>query len=254
MGESIYKKFLNQGISGNNSMFGSSGLLDMMSQMGIGEPTYRASMEVGGPGDAPVPDIGDIPQIEVPGDIGTGDIPGDVPSVPGDPTDPTEPGETGTGSGLSLADWLQEKGEEWWTETGELREDVLTGWEELMAGDYDPTASPLWDPGKSNLEDQYAKAREQMMAGLPSGGVLLSELADLEGTRAGALSELGSGIAADEYNALLSTVMGVPGDLFGGLTGLAGAEMNAEALAEMADAQMYTGIGTGIGTIFGKGK
>jgi hypothetical protein len=65
---------------------------------------------------------------------------------------------------------------------------------------FDPYASPLWPVYKKTAEDQFQRARQNIMSTLPQGGNLLEQLAQAEMAKAGVLTEGAGTIGQDAIN------------------------------------------------------
>lgn len=80
------------------------------------------------------------------------------------------------------------------------RNAVIKRANDILSGNYDPAASPAYSPMKRSVEGQYGKARENIMASLPSGGTMADALTKTELSKAGSLSDIMSQILTGELN------------------------------------------------------
>ena len=101
----------------------------------------------------------------------------------------------------------------------------------------DPSASPLYAPGKFALERQFQGAEEGILSSLPQGGALLESLANAQIGKAGALAGLEADISQDFFNKIYGLATGAPQQSIGGLGGassvmggLAGQQAQAAAI------------------------
>jgi len=136
-------------------------------------------------------------------------------------------------------------------QTNPARQMILNQGTNFLQGGYDPATSPVWDPTKDVMEGQYQNARENLIATMPTGGMLSGELADLERGRAMDLSQLASNIAMDEYNKIYGAAMGAPQTSLGGLSSIAGSQAAAQAQETAGKYGALGDIGGGLGLMFG---
>lgn len=146
--------------------------------------------------------------------------------------------------------------------TQPMRDILLASGNQFLSGNYDPSLSPAWAPGKLAAEQSYGNAVENIRQNMPRGGRLLNALTQADLNKASALTSLGGGIGLDEYNRLYNTAMSVPGQTIAGLGSAASldqtyalAMQNLAAQQQMASDQAKAGtlggIGQGVGTIAG---
>lgn len=100
----------------------------------------------------------------------------------------------------AAADTLARIAQQYYDQTAGLRGSVIDQLTGFMAGGWDPTQSALWDPMKSNVEQQFSTARNNIMSNVPAGGPLLESLADTETSKASTLSGLAGNMIQDMYN------------------------------------------------------
>ena len=139
----------------------------------------------------------------------------------------------------------------YYRQTMPARTNILHRGTDFLRGDFDPAASPVWDPTKTILEDQYNRARENVIANMPVGGPMQGALGDIETNRANQLASLGADIATDEYNKIYGAAMGAPQVSLGGLTSIAGTQAAAQAQQAGAGFGAIGDIGGGLGMMLG---
>ena len=122
---------------------------------------------------------------------------------------------------------------------------------QFMRGDFDPTASPMYESGRLGIENQYDVAREGLISNMPAGGQLFSEMGDLGVDRASALTGLEGGIAQDEYNKAYGFLTGAPQASMGTLASLAGSQAAAQSQETGAKYGGLGEIGGGLGMMYG---
>ncbi len=115
----------------------------------------------------------------------------------------------------------------------------------IQTGEADNTAQ--FRAGKSTLEDQVQRAREQIIAGTPEGGGLTSALTDLEMGRARGLAEMEGQIVDREIDRALQL------GTFGAATGVQGVGTAGMVQAQRAasEAQQNAAKGRGMGQVAG---
>jgi len=136
-------------------------------------------------------------------------------------------------------------------QTNPARINIFDRGTQFLRGDFDPAASPVWDPTKTILEDQYNRARENVIANMPVGGPMQGALGDIETNRANQLASLGADIATDEYNKIYGAAMGAPQMSMGGLSSIAGTQAAAQAQQAGAGFGAIGDIGGGLGMMLG---
>ena len=134
-----------------------------------------------------------------------------------------------------------------------LRKELFSQSEDFLGGGFDVSGSPVFGAGKQTIEDQFGRAREGVIAGTPEGGQLTAALAELEGARAGSLTQFTGGLAESEQNRALQLASG--GTAQGAsILGSAGALAQSRALAEAEqNAAKASGTGEAAGTIAAAG-
>ena len=129
------------------------------------------------------------------------------------------------------------------------RRELFRQSEDFLSGDFDVSASPVFGAGKQTIEDQFGRAREGVIAGTPEGGQLTAALAELEGDRAGSLTQFTGQLAESEKN--LAAQLATGGTAGGGaILGSAGQLAQSRAAAEAAEnAGKSSGSGQAAGAI-----
>ena len=191
------------------------------------------------------------PPVAPPADPYGDKIPADAPNLmPGD--------VWGDYSTKTPQDTLNAITKLFWEQSDPARRNILQRGVNFLWGDFDPSQSPAYAPGKNALEGQYGAARENILASMPSGGALYSALGDLEGARADSLTNLDSAMAQDEYNKIYQLATGMPATALTGASSAAGIDaqlQNIAAQTGISQDQMTMGaksaIGQGLGSVFG---
>lgn len=135
-----------------------------------------------------------------------------------------------------------------------------------MPGSPDSTASPgitsgggmmtaLNDPSFLALRDatnsQFARARDNVLSTVPTGGTLDAALTGLEGARASSLSQGAGATFENELGRAMALATGTTGTALGGL----GSAASAQALTAQANAAQQAGksqaLGSGLGAYVG---
>jgi len=119
----------------------------------------------------------------------------------------------------------------------------------------DPSASPLYAPGKYALERQFQGAEEGIMSSLPQRGALLDALANAQIGKAGALTGLEADISQDFFNKIYGMSSGAPQTSIAGLggagsilSGIAGQQANQQMSESAGKNQALGGMGNALGT------
>lgn len=170
----------------------------------------------------------------------------------------------GSPQSTAAADTLARLSQQLWDQTGIIRQPVFSQLADFMKGGWDPTTSPMWDPLKANVENQFATAKGNIMSNVPAGGALLESLADTETSKANTLSGLAGNMIQDMYNKAYGTAMNSSGQALSGY-GQAGQLYNQaysggaqNQLANIAGLgglmSLGSGMGYGLGALGGLGS
>lgn len=114
------------------------------------------------------------------------------------------------------------------------------------------TSTPQFDIVRQLADQQAKTARDSILSRLPSGGVLLDKLADVDIGKAQTLSLAGSDIYGRELDRATALATGTP--LAAGLGGLGSLAQLEAARAQAAadrDAAQKNALGTGLGMFLG---
>jgi hypothetical protein len=139
--------------------------------------------------------------------------------------------------------------------TGSIRNPLIERYGDLVQGNLDPTANPIYNPAFTQMkranEEQYGIARQNILDTLPQGGVLQNQLGNLEMQRAQGmetgLNDLVQRIIGDEYGKAYGMATGAPqqaGQMLQGAQsgyntqGMMGAQQGAANMALLADIGM----------------
>ena len=120
----------------------------------------------------------------------------------------------------------------------------------------DPSASPLYAPGKYSIERQFQNAEDEIMSSLPQGGALLEMLAKAQTDKAGALTGLEADISQDFFDKIYGLASGTPQTSISGiggassiLSGIAGQQANQQMLESAGKNQALGSMGSSLGTV-----
>jgi len=134
-------------------------------------------------------------------------------------------------------------------QTGGIRSNVFNDLTNFTGGNFDLSQSPMWQPQRNLIEDQYNVAEENILGNLPQGGQLLEALANNDMSRANTLSSLGGQIGQDYLNKAYGLASGVPQQSSNTLSNLGAQQYAAEAGGAQSTAGMLGGLGMGIGSL-----
>jgi hypothetical protein len=134
-------------------------------------------------------------------------------------------------------------------ETTPMRQNIVGRGEQFLEGDFDPTASPIYNPMRKGVEGQYNVARENVISSLPQGGGLQQGLADVETGRADALSAVTGQIAQNEYNKIFGYATGTPIQSISGLNQAGGIVANQLAAEDQGKGAATGGLMQGLGML-----
>lgn len=112
-----------------------------------------------------------------------------------------------------------------------LRESLIGRSQSFLEGGLNPAASPLFAPTKASFDQQFKRAKENLIAGTPSGGAMTSALGNMEGQKATGLAAALGGISGQELQNALGLV--------GAQTSTAGNMLGSAAASQAAQAQAY---------------
>lgn len=108
-------------------------------------------------------------------------------------------------------------------------------------------ASPVFTAGRNTLDQQFANARQNIIAGSPAGGALASQLANLEAQKATSIGNLGAGVSEADLNRAIGLATGQTAAAQSGF----GSAAAAQAQQAQAQAQAKSGAGQAAGTAAG---
>ena len=99
----------------------------------------------------------------------------------------------------------------------------------------DPSASPLFAPGKFAIERNFRNAREDILSSLPEGGELLEALAQADVSKAGNLAGLEADISQDFFNKMMAMISGQTQQGISGLGTAAGLDVQRQGQQAQID-------------------
>jgi hypothetical protein len=127
--------------------------------------------------------------------------------------------------------------QDYYNQTAGLRGGIINRLTNFLSGNMDPVQSAMYAPIKSNVENQYARAENEILSKLPAGGVMQNELANASLSKAGTLSQLIANLVQDEYNKAYAMGSGSQEVASSGLTNAAGTGSNLiNSLANQSNA------------------
>lgn len=133
-------------------------------------------------------------------------------------------------------------------QTDPLRRGLIERSESFIEGGLDVTQSPQFAALKQGAEDQFGRARKDIIASTAEGGALTSALTEAELAKAGALTRGTSDLAAQELNRAFSLATGQP--LQAAIQGI-GQQQAIQAQQQQAQAQQDAATKNALGTGFG---
>lgn len=152
----------------------------------------------------------------------------------GDALDLGKYGENG-GEGMDPSNLASQMALDYYNITAPARTNILDRGQAFLEGDFDPTESPVYDPSRRAIEGQYQQARQNVIAGSPSGGALQTNLANVEMGRAGNIGQMAGQVANEEYNRIYGAAFGAPQTSISGLSGLGSSQIAADAQQQAAE-------------------
>lgn len=102
------------------------------------------------------------------------------------------------GSAMDLFNQMISQGQTYGQQTAPIQQGTMQRYQDILSGNYDPTASPAYGPMRRGVEQAYGGAKENILANLPGGGLQQEALGSLEEQRAGGLSDIMSKILTQE--------------------------------------------------------
>ena len=154
----------------------------------------------------------------------------------------TGKGEPG---GNASADDLSQISKALFEETDPLRQTLIGQSENFLAGNMDVTGTPMYGALKSSAEDQYGRARKNILASTPTGGGLTSALTQADLAKAGMLTRGTGDIAGRELDRATALATGTP--LSASLSGL-GTAGSIQAQMAAAEAQQNAATKQALGS------
>ena len=160
-----------------------------------------------------------------------------------------------TQSSNPAADALIQMSQEIYGQTAPLRAGIIDRGNAFLQGNLDVTGTPMFQALRSGADQQYSRARENILANTPTGGALSDALAQNELAKARTLTQGAGGIAQDEYNKVYGLATGAPGAALSGL-GSAGQAQAQQAAARAQErsavinskGQAWGGAGNAMGS------
>src|SRR5690606_1501115 len=136
-------------------------------------------------------------------------------------------------------------------ETSPVRTSLIDASTDFLEGGGPGLSSPIFGALRSNIEDQFGVARDQIIADTPQGGALIAALAELDANRANALTQARGQATESELARAMTLATGSTGQAVSGL-GQAGA-IQAQIAQANADRQagLFGALGTGLGAYLG---
>lgn len=112
-------------------------------------------------------------------------------------------------------------------------------------------ASPLFAAMKQATEDQYGRAKDNILASVPAGGALTSGLVDLETGRARDMVDNLGNLYQQEIDRAMSFALGTPVQTMQGLGQAANVQSNMALANSQQNAGTKQALGMGAGAYFG---
>lgn len=127
----------------------------------------------------------------------------------------------------------------------------------LLNPDYLPSgptgveASPLFAALKQTTEDQYSRARDNILGSIPQGGALTDSLVNLETSRARDMTTNIGNLYQQELDRAMSFALGTPVQSMQGLGQAANVQSNMALANAQNNAATKQALGAGAGAYFG---
>jgi hypothetical protein len=141
---------------------------------------------------------------------------------------------------------------ELWNTTAGMRGNVTNMLEDYTSGNYDLSKNPMYAPQKSAVESAYSSARDNILANMPSGGAMQTQLGELEAKRAQGLTDMYGKIGQDLLDKAYGAGYGTPQTSISGATAASGNLAGATAAQQASASQNAQGVGQLIGYIASK--
>jgi hypothetical protein len=133
-------------------------------------------------------------------------------------------------------------------QTDPLRQELTNQSTDFLRGDFDVSSLPQYSAAKNTIEQQFNRAKDNIIAGTPEGGGLTDALIDVEGARAGSLVNVEGALGETETNRALQLATGGAAQ---GSAGFGQAGQTAAQLA-LAESQQNAGKAAGLGSAAGR--
>lgn len=136
-------------------------------------------------------------------------------------------------------------------EAAPLKNALMSRYLNFAESGFDPAQLPQYGSLKNSVDQQYGRARENILSSTPSGGGLISALSNLEGQRAGSLATGLGGLADNEMARALGLATGQQPAALGGLSSAAQSQGNIALAQSQQAAGNAQAIGGALGSYFG---
>lgn len=127
--------------------------------------------------------------------------------------------EQNVGNQQALMSALSNFSSQYLGQTAPGRDAMINRANSLLAGNFDPTSSPMYAPMRRGVESSYGGARENILSTLPGGGVQQDALANLESNRASSLSDIMGSIMSQEMQNAYGVAQGSIPTFLQGMSG-----------------------------------
>ncbi len=147
----------------------------------------------------------------------------------------------------SAGNLLEQISAQYFNQTDPVRKQLIDRSNKFLTGNLDVTQSPVFGQLKLASDQQFSRARDNVLASMPSGGALSEALVGLEGEKASNMTNAIGSLANEELNRAFGFVN--PQASMSGL-GMAGQLQNQTAMDQSQQkGAAKQGVGQGVGML-----
>jgi hypothetical protein len=158
----------------------------------------------------------------------------------------------GGGGGSNAAiDAQAQMAQQLFKQTDPIRKSLFSRSEDFLSGGADVTATPAYGALKLSSDQNFNQAKDNIIARTASGGGLTDALTDLEGARAGAMTQGAGALYGDELSRAIALGTGVTSQSLNSLGQAGYAQSQMAAAAAQQNAGKAGALGQGVGAWLG---
>lgn len=109
--------------------------------------------------------------------------------------------------------------------------------------------NPVYMGGKQQVENQYGRGMDNLLASMPAGGAMYENMVGMEQNRAQSIGDLAAGVYQDLYNKAYGVATGTPQQSVSQLAQIGAASDAAEAQRDAGQSAAAGGAASAIGSI-----